>query len=164
MEEPLLPRPLISPEYLCSVMSSVLSARLIFQCVSARLIPALTCLSSLFVPLPLLPSQSLWGCGPRPVILCKLGLKLTASVSVSLLLFCPTGSLQLLRLCPRCCLWLRPLCRCVCPFLPPGPPVFCSLFLLFLCPQLLSPSLPGDVTGVVPLGSLPVLGSSRAPG
>lgn len=37
---------------------------------------------------------------PRPVILCKLGLKLTASVSVSLLLFCPTGPLQFLHLPP----------------------------------------------------------------
>lgn len=55
----------LSPEYLCFVMSSALSACLIFQCLCPshpRFSPR-----SRFVPLPLLSlssSQSLWGCGP----------------------------------------------------------------------------------------------------
>lgn len=163
MEELLPPWPLISPEYLCSVMSSVLSARLIFQCVSARLIPALT-VSVLLRPSSSPPLPESLGMRPRPVILCKLGLKLTASVSVSLLLLCPAGSLQSLRLFPDAASGSVPVSVCLSP-----PPSWSSSFLLFvfvpiLCPQLLSPSLPGDMTEVVSLGAPPILGSSRAPG
>lgn len=100
---------------------------------------------------------------PRPVILCKLGLKLTASVSVSLL-FCPTGPLQFLHLPPDAASGSIP---CVSVSVPSSflVPQFSALvFVPLLCPQLLSPSLPGDVTGVVSLGAPPVSGSSRAPG
>lgn len=120
-------------------------------------------------PASCLLSWNLWGVQPRPVIPCRLGLKLTASASASLFLFSPTGSFHLPRLCPLMLPLTVAQVHCVSPFhlswsLLWPPPFSASVSVLFLCLGLLSLCLLGDIAEVLEFGALPVLGSLRTPG